>query len=401
MNKIVSDMPRASPREVFAAFLKLGLTSFGGPVAHLGYFHDEFVARRGWLDERAYAELVALCQFLPGPASSQVGMAIGLSCAGYRGMVVAWAGFTLPSAILMVLFAFSMERLDRALSSGWLHGLNVAAVAIVALAVLSMARSLAPDRKRATFAVVAAAITLTFPSASGQIGAMLFGALAGVVLIKGGLPTDHALSPVAASRRTGATAFFAFLALLIGLPLLAATQSQVIAVFAAFYRAGSLVFGGGHVVLPLLQAAVVPSGWVSNDAFLAGYGAAQAVPGPLFSFSAFLGAVMRPEPHGWVGAALCLAAIYLPAFLLILAVLPFWQNLRQVPIAQSALMGVNAAVVGVLLAALYQPVWANGIESAADFALASAAFLLLFMWGTPPWLVVVLSAVSGGFVAAF
>jgi len=255
---------------------------------------------------------------------------------------------------------------------------------------------------RASLAVVAATITLTFPSASGQIGAMLFGALAGITLIKGGLAPDHALSPLAVTSRTGAVAFIAFLALLIGLPLLAAaTQNQGIAVFAAFFRAGSLVFGGGHVVLPLLQAAVVQPGWVSNDAFLAGYGAAQAVPGPLFSFSAFLGAVMRPEPHGWIGAAFCLAAIYLPSFLLILAVLPFWHDLRRMPIAQSALKGVNAAVVGVLLAALYQSVWINGIENAADFVLAAAAFLLLYMWATPPWLVVVLSALTGALIAAF
>lgn len=399
--RVTSIVPRGHAGEVFTAFLKLGLTSFGGPVAHLGYFHDEFVVRRRWFDERAYADLVALCQFLPGPASSQVGMAIGLSRAGYLGALAAWTAFTLPSAIALVLFAFSVGFLGEALGSGWLHGLKVAAVAVVALAVLSMARSLTPDRERATLAVVAAAITLAFPSAWGQIGAIGLGGLVGLTLLRGEGPIAHAELPLSVSRSTGAVALIAFFALLMGLPFLAAaTGSQSVAVFDAFYRAGSLVFGGGHVVLPLLQASVVPAGWVSNDAFLAGYGAAQAVPGPLFTFSAYLGAVMGPEPNGWAGAALCLVAIFLPSFLLVVGALPFWEDLRRTPTAQAALKGVNAAVVGLLLAALYHPVWTAGIFGAADFALAAAAFLLLFMWRTPPWLVVVLSAIAGGLVAA-
>ncbi|MGO4574173.1 chromate efflux transporter [Microvirga sp. 2TAF3] len=397
----MSKMSHGQAGEVFAAFLKLGLTSFGGPVAHLGYFHDEFVVRRRWLDERAYADLVALCQFLPGPASSQVGMAIGLSRAGYLGALAAWTAFTLPSAVALVLFAFSIGVLGHALGSGWLHGLKVAAVAVVALAVLGMARSLTPDRERATLAVVAATITLAIPSAWGQVGAIVLGGLVGATLLRGGAPIDHVALPLSVSRRVGVAALTTFFALLIGLPFLAAaTGSQSIALFDAFYRAGSLVFGGGHVVLPLLQAEVVPSGWVTNDAFLAGYGAAQAVPGPLFTFAAYLGAVMGPEPNGWAGAALCLVAIFLPSFLLVIGTLPFWEDLRRTPTAQAALKGVNAAVVGLLLAALYHPVWTAGILGPADFALAVAAFLLLFMWRTPPWLVVVLSAAAGGVIVA-
>ncbi|MBZ6076386.1 chromate efflux transporter [Microvirga puerhi] len=388
--------PQGHAGEVFAAFLKLGLTSFGGPVAHLGYFHDEFVVRRRWFDERAYADLVALCQFLPGPASSQVGMAIGLSRAGYLGALAAWAAFTLPSAIALVLFAFSIGFLGHAFGSGWLHGLKVAAVAVVVLAVLSMARTLTPDRERATLAVAAAAVTLAFPSAWGQIGAIVLGGLVGVTFLRGTGTIAHAELPLSVSRWTGAVALAVFFILLIGLPFLAAaTGSQSVALFNAFYRAGSLVFGGGHVVLPLLQASVVPPGWVSNDAFLAGYGAAQAIPGPLFTFAAYLGAVMGPEPNGWAGAALCLVGIFLPSFLLVVGVLPFWEGLRRTPTAQAALKGVNAAVVGLLLAALYNPVWTAGILSSADFDLAAAAFLMLFMWRTPPWMVVVLCAVAG------
>ncbi len=401
-SRSVSATPHGHAGEVFAAFLKLGLTSFGGPVAHLGYFRDEFVVRRRWLDERAYADLVALCQFLPGPASSQVGMAIGLSRAGYLGALSAWTAFTLPSAIALVLFAFSIGVLGEALGSGWLHGLKVAAVAVVALAVLGMARSLTPDRERATLAVVAAAITLAIPSAWGQVGAIALGGLVGVTLLRGGAPADHAALSLSVSRRVGFTALLAFFVLLLGLPFLAAaTGSQGVALFDAFYRAGSLVFGGGHVVLPLLQAEVVPPGWVTNDSFLAGYGAAQAVPGPLFTFAAYLGAVMDPQPNGWAGAALCLVAVFTPSFLLVLGTLPFWENLRRRPMAQSALKGVNAAVVGLLLAALYHPVWTAGILGAADFALAASAFLLLFMWKTPPWLVVLLSAVAGALIAAW
>jgi chromate transporter len=387
--------------EVLAVFLRLGLTSFGGPVAHLGYFRDEFVHRRRWLDDRGYADLVALCQFLPGPASSQVGIAVGLLRAGTLGAVAAWTGFTLPSAAAMIVFGYGIEALGNAAGSGWLHGLKVAAVAVVAQAVLGMARALAPDRARATLAVVAAIIALAVPSAFGQIGAILIGAVAGVTLLRGAVAVEQtAALPVSVSRAAGAALLALFFVLLIGLPLLAsAIPSHALAEFDAFYRAGSLVFGGGHVVLPLLQASVVPPGWVSNDAFLAGYGAAQAVPGPLFTFAAYLGTVMGPQPNGWVGGVICLIAIFLPSFLLVIGALPFWEELRRRPLAQAALRGVNAAVVGLLLAALYQPVWTVGITNAADFALASAAFLLLFMWQTPPWLVVILSAAGGALIS--
>jgi chromate transporter len=398
-SRSADDPRKGTIGEVFAAFLKLGLTSFGGPVAHLGYFRIEFVERRGWLDEAAYADLVALCQFLPGPASSQVGMAIGLLRAGYLGVLAAWAGFTLPSAVALVLFAWGTTAFGSALGSGWLHGLKVAAVAVVAAAVLAMARSLAPDRERATFAVVAAVIVLAASSAWGQIGAIALGGVAGLALLRTGAMARAAPLHIAASRKVGAAALALFAALLIGLPLVAANSSDHgLKLFDAFYRAGSLVFGGGHVVLPLLSAAVVPPGWVSNDTFLAGYGAAQAVPGPLFTFAAYLGAVMAPAPNGVAGAALCLVAIFLPSFFLVTGTLPFWEVLRSKPAAQAVLKGVNAAVVGVLLAALYQPVWTSAILNARDFAVAIVAFLLLFLWRLPPWLVVVLCAIAGAAV---
>ncbi|MGD0026963.1 MAG: chromate efflux transporter [Xanthobacteraceae bacterium] len=382
--------------EVLAVFLRLGLTCFGGPIAHLGYFHEEFVVRRRWLDEKTYVDLVALSQFLPGPASSKVGIAIGLSRAGYLGALAAWAGFTLPSAIALVLFGYGVASLGNALHSGWLHGLMVAAVAVVAQAVLLMMRSLAPDRERATLAAVAAVMALALPSSLGQIGAIVLGAIVGLILFRGAAPADHASLPHPVSRPAAIAAIIVFFAILIGLPLLvAAVPNHSLQLFEAFYRAGSLVFGGGHVVLPLLQASVVPPGWVTNDAFLAGYGAAQAVPGPLFTFSAYLGTVMGPAPNGWVGAILCLVAMFLPAFLLVIGPLPFWDELRRRSWAQAALRGVNAAVVGLLLAALYNPVWTSGITKTSDFALGIAAFLLLFMWKTPPWLVVVFCAIGG------
>ena len=388
--------------EVLAAFLRLGLTSFGGPIAHLGYFHEAFVVRRRWLDDKTYADLVALSQFLPGPASTKVAIAIGLSRAGYLGAFAAWCGFALPSAIALVLFAYGVANAGDALGSGWLHGLKVAAVAVVAQAVLSMMRSLAPDRERATLAVIAAAIVLAIPSAWGQVGAIILGGIVGMVLWRGAAPADHVALPRTGNRHVAIAAIILFFAILIGMPLVvAAMPSHSLQLFEAFYRAGSLVFGGGHVVLPLLQASVVPPGWVTNDEFLAGYGAAQAVPGPLFTFSAYLGAVMGPTPNGWEGAILCLVAMFLPAFLLVIGPLPFWDELRRRPWAQSALRGVNAAVVGLLLAALYNPVWTSGITSAADFALGVAAFLLLFMWKTPPWLVVVFCALGGAATAAF
>jgi chromate transporter len=387
---------QGSALEVLGAFTKLGLTSFGGPVAHIGYFRDEFVVRRRWLDERNFADLVALCQFLPGPASSQFGISVGLLRAGYLGAGAAWLGFTLPSAIAMVLFAYGVVAFGDVLGAGWLQGLKVAAVAVVAQAVLGMMQTLAPDRERATLAVLAAALVLAVPTALGQIGAIVLGGIIGYALLRDGLATNNGELPIKVSRAVAAGSLVVFFGLLAALPLLAsATGNQALAYFDAFYRVGSLVFGGGHVVLPLLQAEVVAPGWVTDDAFLAGYGAAQAIPGPLFTFAGYLGAVMGPEPNGWRGALICLVAIFLPSFLLIFGTLPFWQELRKRPDAQAALRGVNASVVGLLLAALYNPVWTGGINSGGDFALAAAAFLLLYVWKTPPWLVVALCAAGG------
>jgi len=391
------EMPRGSASEVFAVFLKLGLTSFGGPVAHLGYFRNEFVERRKWLDEPTYADLVALCQFLPGPASSQVGISIGLLRAGYLGALAAWTAFTLPSALVLVAFAYGLSAFGNALASGWLHGLKVAAVAVVALAILGMARTLSPDRERASLAALALAIALAIPSAWGQIGAIVVGGIIGVAFLKAEAPAAQASLKLPGSRQAAITALAIFAVLLAGLPILAAlTGDPDIRLFDTFYRVGSLVFGGGHVVLPLLQAEMVPPGWVGNDAFLAGYGAAQAVPGPLFTFAAYLGAVIG----GWKIAILCLVAIFLPSFFLVIGILPFWDGLRRKQTAQAALRGVNAAVVGLLLAAFYNPVWTSGILGKADFGLAAVAFLLLFLWRTPPWLVVILCAVGGQLLAA-
>jgi len=377
-------------------FLRLGLTSFGGPVAHLGYFRAEFVERRRWLEEPAYADIVALCQFLPGPASSQVGISLGLMRAGLPGALCAWLGFTAPSAIAMILFGYGVEMFGGQADSAWLHGLKIVAVAVVAQAVWGMAKNLCPDRERATIAVGAAVVALAIPSATGQIGAIAVGGLIGWSLFR----NDPTAKPAAAlgldlPRSRSIAAIAVFFALLIGLPMLAATVPfHTVALIDAFYRSGALVFGGGHVVLPLLQAEVVPPGWVSNGAFLAGYGAAQAVPGPLFTFAAYLGTVMGPEPNGWIGGLICLGAIFLPSFLLLIGALPFWEALRRRPAVQSSLRGINAAVVGLLLAALYQPVWKSAIFGPADFALAILAFLLLALWAVPPWLMVIFGAAA-------
>lgn len=386
--------------EVFFAFLRLGLTSFGGPIAHLSYFRAELVEKRRWIGEAAYADLVALCQFLPGPASSQVGFALGLRRAGFCGGLAAWLAFTMPSALALIAFAYGLSALGDLAHRPWLHGLKIVAVAVVAQAVWTMAKNLCPDRARATLAAGAAALVLAFPSAAGQIASILAGGLYGRFLL-----SDAAQPPPALKiegHRGAVLSALAFIVLLLGLPLLArATDNHAINMFSAFYRAGSLVFGGGHVVLPLLREAVVPPGWIGDDVFLAGYGAAQAVPGPLFSFAAFLGAAMREAPNGLGGALLCLFAIYLPSALLLLAMLPFWGALRALPQAQGALRGVNAAVVGLLLAALYTPVWTSAIFSGADFSLALVAFLLLAIWKTPPWAVVILGAVTASLVAGF
>ena len=381
---------------VFAAFLKLGLTSFGGPIAHLGYFREEFVVRRKWIDDRIYADLVALCQFTPGPASSKVGIGIGLAKAGLPGAFAAWIAFTLPSALALVLFAYGVETFAADLGSGWLHGLKVVAVAVVAQAVWGMARNLTPDAPRFTLAVAAAIITVVWPSSVGQVAAIAFGAAVGIAFMRASADDTHVPMMISLGKGAGLACLVLFFGLLVGLPFLKlAFPSHAVALFDSFFRAGSLVFGGGHVVLPLLQSEVVPPGWVTNDAFLAGYGAAQAVPGPLFTFAAYLGAIAAPEPNGWQGALLCLVAIFLPAFLLVIGVLPFWDDLRRSKIVRSALTGVNAAVVGLLLAALYDPVWVSGILKPADFGLGLAAFALLVFWKVPPWLVVLLSALGG------
>jgi len=381
---------------VFRAFLRLGLTSFGGPVAHIGYFHNEFVVRRKWIDERAYADLVALCQFLPGPASSQVGIGIGLSRAGLPGAIAAWTAFTMPSAIALILFGYGVIQFGDAVGSGALHGLKVVAVAVVAQAVWTMARSLCPDAKRATLAVLATIAVLAFSSPFVQVGVIVIGGLIGWAMLRSDAPMDHVDMGVSVKRSIAIAALALFFVALIGLPVLAATYpSQTLDLVDSFYRSGSLVFGGGHVVLPLLQAEVVPPGWVSNDAFLAGYGAAQAVPGPLFTFAAFLGTVMNGEPTGIDGALICLIAIFASSFLLVIGAMPFWDALRRIGAIQNALLGVNAAVVGLLLAALYDPVWTSAILSASDFGLAVAAFTLLVFWKTPAWLVVILTAFGG------
>jgi chromate transporter len=388
--------PAGSAVEVLVAFLKLGLTSFGGPVAHLGYFRTEFVERRRWLDDPSYADLVALCQFLPGPASSQVGMALGLARAGWSGALAAWIGFTLPSALAMILVALGVASWAGAAGSGLVHGLKVVAVAVVAQAVWGMARTLCPDRLRAGIAVVAAVGVLLIPTAAGQVGAIVLGALAGHGLLRLAAPAPSTHLSFGVRRATGAILLGGWLALLGLLPVLAASQSSAwLSATAVFYQAGSLVFGGGHVVLPLLQAGVVPAGWVSQDAFLAGYGAAQAVPGPLFTFAAYLGAAMASPLGGWAGGVAMLLVIFLPGFLLVAGALPFWEELRRHPSVQRAVAGINAAVVGVLAATLYDPVWTSAIHTRMDFGLALAAFgLLVFARWSPAW-VVMLAAGAG------
>lgn len=387
---------RGNPLEVLLAFLKLGLTSFGGPVAHIGYFRTEFVQRRGWLDDRSYADLVALCQFLPGPASSQVGMALGLQRAGWWGALLAWIGFTLPSALALIVFAYGIASYGALAGSGAVHGLKLVAVAVVAQAVWGMAKTLCPDRLRAGFAIFAALLTLALPSAIGQLGAIVACGLAGWAWLR--LPVQDAVPHVGygVSRRAGAIALAVFFLLLLGLPLVTAWASTALVTLVdGFYRAGALVFGGGHVVLPLLQSTVVPSGAVSNADFLAGYGAAQAVPGPLFTFAAYLGAVMQGPLLPWAGGLLFLVVIFVPAFLLVVGTLPFWDALRQRQGIRDGMAGVNAGVVGVLLAALYDPVWTSAVQGRADFGIALAAFGLLVVARMSPVVVVGLGALAG------
>jgi chromate transporter len=390
--------PEGSPREVLAAFSKLGMTCFGGPIAHLGYFREEFVVRRKWLDEGAYADLVALCQFLPGPASSQVGFAIGLLRAGYLGGLAAFTGFTLPSAIVLVLFAYGSRAFQGTVGGGLLHGLKLVAVAIVAQAVWGMAQSFCRDRRRASIATIAVLIATFSPTAVGQIATLVFGAVAGILFCDDPPQAAHAMATAAApvSRRVGFAALALFLVLLVGLPLAGSfSQAQAIALFDAFYRSGALVFGGGHVVLPLLREAVVAPGYVGETSFLAGYGAAQAVPGPLFTFAAYLGAVAAPPSGGIGGAALGLIAIFLPGLMILIAALPFWSSFRQRARTRKLMAGVNAAVVGLLGAALYDPVFVSAVKMPADFGLALAGFVLLLLWRVPPLVIVVLGALGG------
>ena len=381
---------------VFLIFLRLGLTSFGGPVAHLGYFRDEFVIRRKWLTENSYADLIALCQFLPGPASSQVGIAIGLSRAGYTGALAAWTGFTLPSAIVLMLFAIGISSYGDIIPLGVMHGLKIAAVAVVAQAVWGMGKNLCTDVVRVSIMALAACFVLLVPTALAQVSVIALAAIIGILWFKPEKLMAHDPLPMTVRRRTGLVWLFLFFSLLIGLPLLTTLYpSQTLSMVDTFFRAGSLVFGGGHVVLPLLQAEIVPAGWISNDTFLAGYGATQAVPGPLFTFAAFLGSSMNQAPSGWLGGMICLIAIFAPSFLLVMGALPFWESLRQNLRTRAALSGINAAVVGLLLAALYQPVWTSAIIEAKDFGLALVALIALMFWKFPAWLVVIGCGAAG------
>lgn len=386
-----SEPPRSTAGEILLTFLKLGLTSFGGPIAHIGYFRQAFVERRHWLDEASFADLVALSQFLPGPASSQVVFSLGLMRGGWLGGLAASAGFTLPSAIAMLLFAYAARDMGGPFGESVLHGLKLVAVAIVAQAVWGMASTLCPDRTRAGIALVALALVTVIAGAAGQISAIVLGGCAGALMCRAAQVTGAGQLPaIPVSRATGIGLIFAFAVLLVVPPILLAgpMRSQTLALFEAFYRSGALVFGGGHVVLPLLREAVVTPGWVPPDAFLAGYGAAQAMPGPLFTFAAYLGAVMEPAPNGIVGAVVALVAIFLPGLLLVAGVLPFWDAFRRRSTAQAAMRGTNAAVVGILGAALYNPVWTSAVAGSSDFAIAAAGFVLLVVWRLPPLAVV-------------
>jgi chromate transporter len=401
-----------SALEVLLVFLKLGTTSFGGPIAHIGYFRNDIVVRRRWLDDAAYSDLVALCQFLPGPASSQIGFSLGLIRAGYWGGLAAWTGFTLPSAVLLTAFAYGVGALNGPSGKGALHGLELVAVAVVAQAVWSMARSLCPDRARACIAGASALILLVAGGPAAQLGVMVLGAIAGMALCRSAPPapttattpatpatpaTPTALTEsirIPVSRRVGVLALTLYFLLLAVLTAVR-TASPGLELFDAFYRSGALVFGGGHVVLPLLSKAFVASGWVGEDAFLSGYGAAQGVPGPLFSFAAYLGAVTTLAPHGIAGAALGIIAIFLPGILLLIGTLPFWDALRRRADAQASMRGINAAVVGLLGAALYSTLWIGSVKSPGDVAAALTGFILLVAWRSPPILVVALGALGG------
>lgn len=391
----VASIAKENLLSIFGAFLKLGTTSFGGPIAHLGYLRAEFVERREWLDDKAYADLVALCQFLPGPASSQVGFALGISRRGLPGGVVAWLGFTLPSAIIMIAFAYGAQLLPGSVTSGWLHGLKLAAVAIVAQAVWSLGRQLCPDRVRASFAIAAAVLVLVLPGALVQLSAIALGAILGWrFLARNEIPEIQAA--FGGSRKFSWIAWTMFIALLVLLPVAARTAaSYPLSLFDSFYRAGSFVFGGGHVVLPLLHEEVVPRGWISDNDFLSGYGLAQVVPGPLFTFAAYVGAAANGHPNGWIGGLIALIAIFLPGFLLVLGALPYWDQWRKRPAIRAAMDGVNAVVVGVLLAALYDPIFTSSVHASRDLAVALVAFAMLVFWRLSPLWVVIFAATAG------
>lgn len=382
---------------IFWVFLKLGLTSFGGPIAHLGYFRDEFVVRRRWLSEESYGDLVALCQFMPGPASSQVGFSLGvLRGNGLVGGLAAWLGFTMPSAIVLFAFALGATAFTGPLAEGFLHGLKLVAVAVVAQAIWGMARSLAPDGPRTGIALAAVMIVIFFGGSIGQMAAIALGALAGFWLCRGQYTAVHGHLTFPVTHLAGIAAFVLFAVLLLGIPVLVTlTGSQQLSLFDSFYRSGSLVFGGGHVVLPLLRTEMVAPGWVTDESFLAGYGMAQAVPGPLFTFAAYLGAVASQVAGPVSGSAIALIAVFFPGLLLVYGMLPFWDQFRTRPTAQYAMRGANAAVVGILGAALYDPVWTSAVHDARDFAVALAGFLLLTVWKTAPWMVVTLLAIAG------
>lgn len=386
--------------EVFRVFLQLGLTSFGGPVAHLGYFRDELVVRRKWIDDASYLDLVALCQFLPGPASSQVGFSLGvLRANGLVGGLAAWLGFTMPSALILLAFALGAAAFTGPVAEGVLHGLKLVAVAVVAQAIWGMSRTLTPDRRRAGIALAAIVVVLIVASSLGQITAIVLGAVAGLGLCRGEAKAASGQLHFPVSRRRGIAALALFAALFV-IPPIVSGGNQAVALFEAFYRAGTLVFGGGHVVLPLLQAEVITPHWVTNETFLAGYGLTQAMPGPLFTFAAYLGAVMQPPPNGIVGSAIALVAIFLPGVLLVYGMLPFWDELRSGQTMQAAMRGANAAVVGILGLALYNPIWTSAVLAPRDFALALGGFLLLTVWKVPPWIVVILLACSATLLAA-
>ncbi|AUD25844.1 MULTISPECIES: chromate transporter [Bacillus] len=381
--------------EVLLVSIRLGLTSFGGPIAHLGYFHEEYVRKRKWMDEKSYADLVALCQFLPGPASSQVGIGIGVMRAGVLGGILAFIGFTLPSVIALIIFALVLQGLNIG-DVSWIHGLKIVAVVVVAHAILGMAQKLTPDLQRKSIALFALVGTLLWQTAFTQVGVILLSGLVGYLIYKNHADNDEAKLSFPISRKLGVICLSLFFGLLISLPILReVTSLNWIAMFDSFYRAGSLVFGGGHVVLPLLEREFVPTGWMDEASFLAGYGATQAVPGPLFTFAAYIGAVIG----GWQGGLLATVAIFLPAFLLILGTLPFWDQLRRNPKIKGALMGVNAAVVGILISAFYHPIWTSAILQPVDFAFAAVLFSMLVYWKLPPWIIVVVGAVGGTIIS--